>query len=237
MIVVFDSGLGGISSLDNLLNRYPDYEFIFYGDRKNAPYGNRSKEDLINIFDICAEKFVEWGASDVLLQCNTMCSTIDFSKYPFKIHDIIDSTVNEMQDFDSDVSVLVVATAATINAGRYQKALKERGYKNVDAYPLKELAGMIERYALDEEISAYLKKELPDKEYDVLILACTHYPLYQHLFIPYGKNIITSQDLEYDFVSKKDKEKAGLKLCLEKDEDLMKFLQLHLHVPFEWYHD
>gem|GEM_PF-2171674 len=236
MILIYDSGLGGISALNAIVRRYPQRYFVFFGDRKHAPYGNKEKHELISIFENNIERFQRMGVTDIIMQCNTMCSTLDLNKYPFKIHDIISETLKPFKHLDRHKQVLVCATKATINGGRYQKQLKEMGYKNVKAIALRELAGMIERYASESEIEAYLRSELHDERFDYVILACTHYPFYDYLFKKLTTaEIYDSRSLSYDFIGEVDKGKRGLYLDLEKDDKLLQFLDAHLEVEYQWY--
>ena len=48
-IAVMDSGIGGISVLTELIKNFPNQNFLYFGDNDNAPYGNRSKQDLLNL--------------------------------------------------------------------------------------------------------------------------------------------------------------------------------------------
>ncbi|MBR2802784.1 MAG: aspartate/glutamate racemase family protein [Erysipelotrichaceae bacterium] len=236
MIVVFDSGLGGLTALDSLVKRYPQKHFLFYGDRENAPYGNKSVKELRKIFDGHAQRFAQEGVKDVLLQCNTMCSVLDLEAYPFRMHDIISLTLQQCEALPRDSRILVCATAATIKRGRYQQGLQEMGFAQVEGCALKELAGMIERFASKEEVLSYLQEELPAGKFDYVILGCTHYPIHAELFQEVtGGETIDSTDLSYDFLD--EDEEGGLELCLKKDDELEAFLQQQLHVPYRWAHE
>ena len=236
MIVVFDSGLGGLTALDGLVKRYPEKHFLFYGDRENAPYGNKSVKELRRIFDGHARRFEGLGVKDILLQCNTMCSVLDLDAYPFRMHDIISLTLQQCKDLPRDSRILVCATAATIKRGRYQQGLQEMGFTNLEGCALKELAGMIERFTPEEEVFSYLQEELPEGPFDYVILGCTHYPIHASLFREVsGGETIDSTDLSYDFLD--EDEEGGLELCLKKDAQLEDFLQKQLHVPYRWSHE
>ncbi len=71
MIGVFDSGLGGLTVLRALVERFPAASFTYYGDHKNVPYGNRSSAEIVDLTRAATEALFERGARLVLLGCNT----------------------------------------------------------------------------------------------------------------------------------------------------------------------
>ena len=89
--------------------------------------------------------------------------------------------------------ILVCATPATIGSQIYQQAFLQQGV-TVETYALRELAGAIERGESEEELLAMIAEVLTDiRDIDVLVLACTHYPLVRHLFervLPEGVTVV-----------------------------------------------
>lgn len=237
MIGVFDSGLGGTLLLENLAKNYPDQEFLFYANRKNAPFGKKSDEELKVIFNECITYFKSHGCSDLIVACNTLCSTIDFSEYSdIKIHDIISSTVQEL-NVALDSHILLVATTKTISKGRYLEILNQRGYHNISCVALGELAEMVENYASEDEVKAYISSVIPDAKYDAIILGCTHFPAYHNVFKElYGAPIFDSNNLKYQFISKPSN-RGAIYIDLEKDAMLEKFLSQHLKEEYHYYED
>lgn len=234
MILVYDSGLGGLSSLNNLIKKYTEYDFIFFGDRDNAPYGNRSISELRQLFSDNLNNFKQYEISDVIVQCNTLCSSLDFNAYSLPLHDIIAKTLDVFTEINRNSSILVVGTCLTIKQGRYQNSLHKMGFNNVDAYPLKDLATMIEHYTDENIIKDYLLKMLPLKKYDYVILACTHYPFYKEIFSSlFNAKIIDSTNLTYKFNGEKNGS-GKLYLKLIPSLPLKNFLDKHLEVPYKW---
>lgn len=71
MIGVFDSGLGGLTVLRALADRFPDIHFTYLADHAHVPYGNRDSEDIVRLTQVAAEQLFQRGARLVLLGCNT----------------------------------------------------------------------------------------------------------------------------------------------------------------------
>ena len=90
-IGVFDSGVGGLSVFAKLINLLPDENYIYFGDTKNLPYGNKSKEELISIAKNLFDFFEKQNVKAVVMACNTTSATVYDTfkdKYPFKIYPI-----------------------------------------------------------------------------------------------------------------------------------------------------
>lgn len=235
MILVYDSGLGGISALPSLVKKYPHQDFLFFGDREHAPYGNKDPEILQKLFVDNLQKLKQEPIQDIIVQCNTMCSLLDFHSSSYHIHDIIDKTLQKCEVLPHEASILVVGTALTVQKRRYQNGLAKMGFQNVQAVALKELAGLIERFANIEEIRIYLRQELASYHPDYIILACTHYPFYASLFTEItGAICLDSNDLSFDFLSPEIAE-GRLRLFLKQDAQLNNFLDHYLPLPYSWY--
>ena len=70
-IGVFDSGYGGLTVLKEIVNKLPQYDYIYLGDNARAPYGNRSFDTVYQYTLQCVEWFFKQGCSLVILACNT----------------------------------------------------------------------------------------------------------------------------------------------------------------------
>lgn len=192
---IFDSGLGGYSVYHYLVDNGPQIEYVLYADQKNAPYGNKDLDEIYAYAKEGMEWFKRNGIDHVLLACNTVSAlALDKLKKEFpqmKIWGIIDLTLNQIKDSDAKISVL--ATQATCKSHAYKNNWSKP--KNIFELGLKNLVAMIEDGKSEKEIDAYLKEEvsnLPNK--DILILACTHFPLVKDAFEKYfSGSIVDSQ--------------------------------------------
>ena len=97
-IGVFDSGVGGLTVLKSLSDKYKCIDYIYIGDNKYCPYGDKTKEELLNYAKRIVNYFIEKGISIIVIACNTSCSqTLDELKQIYKnitFIGVIDSTID-----------------------------------------------------------------------------------------------------------------------------------------------
>jgi len=185
-IGVFDSGVGGLTVLKALYEEYKNNEYVYIGDNKHNPYGNKSKDELFMYASNIIDYFKSIDIKLVVIGCNTICSNI-FYKLKEKYKDmiligVIDSTIDLFIKTNKK-NVLIIGTENTIKSGIYENRIKDI-CNNVYSIPTKELVPRIEKDLDCKDIIDDLLKKY--KNIDSIILACTHYKLIEHL-IP--KNI------------------------------------------------
>ena len=174
-IGVFDSGIGGLTVLKNLISRFPNNEYIYYGDTKNVPYGNKSIDELKELSQNIIEFLINKNVDIIVIACGTISSNLgDYlkNKYDIKIIDIITPTINYLNNSDYN-KIGVIATSNTINS----KIFSEKINKDVKEIECPQFVPIIEnkRYEeLDYYIDGYLN-QLKDR--DIVVLGCTHYPI------------------------------------------------------------
>ena len=83
-IGVFDSGVGGLTVLKEIYKYYPNEDYIYIGDNKNLPYGEKTKEQLLMYASKIFDYFIKEKVNIVVIACNTMCSNV-FSKLTNKL--------------------------------------------------------------------------------------------------------------------------------------------------------
>ena len=177
---IFDSGLGGYSVFQDLKQHFPDLSTVLYADQKNAPYGNYSKEEILQLAIQAMEWFKSQGISDILLACNTVSSvalTELIEYFPeLRIWGIIDLTLSQLPSNVETVGV--VATQATINSNSYPNKFKSIYKGTMISKALPNLAKSIEDLDDILEINKQLVQGLKGMEAcSHIILGCTHYPL------------------------------------------------------------
>lgn len=181
MIGIFDSGSGGLSVLKEIRKRLPKADVIYLGDIKNAPYGSRSPHELMNLTIRSLNRLRNEGANKIVSACNSVSSSIVLSMLDisgWSSLDMIEMVGPTVKSFrEKEGGILVVATVATVKSGIYQNGFLGIG-KKVDVLAIPDLAGAIE-FGQTEEIEGIIKEALRkvSKEYQYLVLACTHYPL------------------------------------------------------------
>lgn len=180
-IAVYDSGIGGISTLAELKKRLPVEKFLYFGDNGNAPYGNRTKDDLLKIAVNNINYICGFGVKAIVAACNTLSVTVldklrYYSDVPvFGVFPPVETAVL------SGGRTLLLATPVT--AAVYA----EKRLKGVTAIGLNRLAGEIERraFSLGEVNAAEQTSDALslsglsrlDKAgvFDTVILGCTHF--------------------------------------------------------------
>lgn len=182
---IIDSGLGGYRNYLALHKAYPKAAFTFLADQKNAPYGNKSKDELLVIARKNMNFFLSQNIHQVIIACNTMNSLIlDELKDEFKtihFHELVKPTIEALKNSNHQ-SFCVLATQATTNSGIYKKGLEELlPNAKVDGIALPKLVNYIENMEDEELIKAYLHECIPQSNYDAMLLGCTHYPLITHI--------------------------------------------------------
>lgn len=183
MIAIFDSGIGGVTVLKEILKTLPNENYIYYSDSKNNPYGDKSDEEIFNICDRIVKKFIEHECKAVVIACNTASAKAAKKlreKYPEEIIIAIEPAYKMVHDFAYEKPTLVMATKGTIESEKFHKLYEK--YDNHKTYLMacKGLADIIEE-GNEEKIQKYLKENLSEYvgKVENVVLGCTHYPLVQ----------------------------------------------------------
>jgi len=178
----FDSGVGGLSVLKTAWSLMPDENYIYYGDNLNAPYGERS-EDEIKALSLAAGEFLfSKGVKAIVVACNTATSAaIQMMRDQFNLPVIsMEPAVKPALAALSGGKALVLATPATVSQARYLHLLDRLNARDkVVSVGCGGLVELIEAGQTDEEsIHAYLEKRLAflrGERIDAVVLGCTHY--------------------------------------------------------------
>ena len=178
-IGVFDSGIGGLTVLKELMKYHPEQDYIYFGDTKNLPYGTKSKEELLSVASKVVEFLIEQGSQIIFIACGTVSSNIYqelSSKYDIPIVNIIDATVAEMKR-RKITDLAVIATPATINSHIFKDKLCDI---NVMEISCSQFVPIIENKIDSKLKPIYIEQYLKDVKREGikdLVLGCTHYPL------------------------------------------------------------
>ena len=169
---VYDSGIGGMTLLAQCRKIMPWQNFYYFGDNINAPYGGKSKSELLSLARRAMDYFSLLNVSAVLIACNTVtteCIAELRKEYSFPIV----GTEPAVRCGIGYKKLLVLATAATLRSGEYERLTKEREGETVCFSPSK-LVPEIERNApFFENIG--IADHLPPFAPDGVVLGCTHY--------------------------------------------------------------
>ncbi len=178
-IGVFDSGIGGLTVLKELIKYHRNNEYIYYGDTINVPYGNKSKEKLMNIASNIIEFFIKEKVDIIVIACGTISSTIFNElklRYQIPLYNVIDSTIHYLNDNNID-NICVLATEKTIASHTFKNRLK---VDNIVEISCPNFVPIIEDRIYKDKLQSSLEVYLSSIKYtDInnIILGCTHYPL------------------------------------------------------------
>lgn len=188
MIGIFDSGSGGLSVLKALRERAPHADVVYFGDIKNAPYGEKNREELGALTVLGIEKLIQEGATEIVSACNSVSVSIVLPM--FEILDLPHANIIEMVGptvaafKESGARVLVLATRATVESGVYPESFRMVGVEAHSA-AIPGLVPLIEagagRDAVRAEIDAALRPHIA-AGYTHIVLGCTHFPLVRGVF-------------------------------------------------------
>ena len=185
-IGVFDSGVGGISVLRELVALMPNENFIFYGDSKNAPYGTKTLEEVRKLTLADAEYLMTQNVKALVVACNTATSAaihILREKYQKEIPVIgIEPALKPAVSVKENPRVLVMATPMTLREKKFHNLMQKfQDQAEIISLPCPGLVEFVERGELSGEALEHFLKNLfapyQERKVDAVVLGCTHYPL------------------------------------------------------------
>lgn len=186
-IGIFDSGVGGLTVLQEMEKALPHTNLVYVGDNKNCPYGDKTKEALYHCASKVVEYFIRKNIHMIVLACNTTSANIldDLRvNYPdVNFIGVIDSTVQSFLKKNKK-EVLVVATKATVKSNKYEQTIHlYNKHIKVHSLATKKLVPLIESGEYKQGIQSVLSDYLKDYHLiDSIILGCTHYPIIMSQF-------------------------------------------------------
>lgn len=198
-IGVFDSGLGGLTTVKELKKILPCEDIIYFGDTGRVPYGNRSKETIKKYATQDVEFLKSLGVKTIIAACGTVSSVAEDVKEKIDVGftGVVKPTSLAAYNATKNRKIGVIGTAATINSGSYERELK-RLDSSLEVFskacPL--FVPLVENGFISETdpivrmtVERYLIS-LKDIGVDTLILGCTHYPIIREVIQDVmGKNV------------------------------------------------
>lgn len=180
-IGIFDSGIGGVTVLKEIIKILPNENYIYYSDSQNNPYGDKTDEELYNICDNIISGFIKQNCKAIVIACNT-ASAKSAERLRKKYQQIpiiaIEPAYKMVYDFAYEKTTLVMATKGTIESEKFHKLYNK--YDNNKTYLMAcpGLADIIEE-GDKQKIEKYLQDNLSEYKNKVqnVVLGCTHYPL------------------------------------------------------------
>ncbi len=182
-IAVFDSGVGGISVLRQLLEQMPGERYLYYGDSANAPYGTRPTEEIRSLVLAVAEKLVARGVKALVVACNTAtAAAIDTLRatYPDLIVVGIEPAVKLAAQQFPQGRIGVMATPVTLREEKFRHLVeKVASHCDIVTLPAPGLPELVEQGKANSPESRALLEQILNPwrgKLDAVVLGCTHYP-------------------------------------------------------------
>lgn len=201
-IGIFDSGVGGTSIWKEIQELLPNEDTIYLADSKNAPYGEKSQQEILQLSIKNTEHLLQQQCKLIVVACNT--ATTNAIKYLRDTYNVpfigIEPAIKPAALQSTSKTVGVLATKGTLASSLFHSTARDHaGNSLIIEQQGKGLVELIERGALHspetrELLHGYIKPML-DKGIDYLVLGCTHYPYLIPLLeemLPEGVTIIDS---------------------------------------------
>jgi glutamate racemase len=187
-IAVFDSGIGGLTVLHELLVSLPQESYLYLGDTAGFPYGTKSVDWLRPRVAQCTRYLLDRGSKLLVVACNSAtAAAADVVREVAAEHEVEALTVvGPEAEIAAAITgsgrVGVLATPTTVQGGAYRRALDAQGRElEVTEVPAPDLAPMIQNgFPFDQRVMETARSycaPLKSAGVDTLILGCTHYPL------------------------------------------------------------
>ncbi|HEV3157833.1 MAG TPA: glutamate racemase [Candidatus Baltobacteraceae bacterium] len=187
MLGILDSGLGGLTVLRRLRERLPTVDLVYLADQAHVPYGDRSDADVLGYLEETLSILRGRGVAAVVMGCNTTCAVAHRAGWPaspLRVLDIIDTAVQAVVK-NTARRIGILATTATARSGAYGTAIRRLAPdREVREFAAPELVPLIEAGELTgtRVRDAVARACSPLGDIDLLVLACTHFPLLREHF-------------------------------------------------------
>lgn len=181
-IAVFDSGVGGISVLKELIACMPQERYLYFGDSANAPYGSRTTEEVRALTLVAAERLYNRGIKALVVACNTATAAAinDLrERYPDIVVIGIEPALKMATDRFPTGRVGIMATQVTLREEKLEHLVERFPEARVERIPAPGLVELVEQgKAQSAETQALLERILSPYrgKLDAIVLGCTHYP-------------------------------------------------------------
>lgn len=181
-IAVFDSGIGGVSVLKELIACMPQERYLYFGDSANAPYGSRTTQQVRELTLAAAEMLYARGIKALVVACNTAtAAAIDDlrERYPDIVVIGIEPALKMAVDRFPTGRVGIMATQVTLREEKLGQLMDRFPQVQVEKIPAPGLVELVEQgKAKSAECEAFLREILMPYQgkLDALVLGCTHYP-------------------------------------------------------------
>lgn len=206
-IGLFDSGLGGLSVLSSFIHHHSflsSKEFIYIGDTKRCPYGDRSKSEIKEFVGQLTDWLIKEGAEAIIMACNTSAALIGDEieqSCPVKVYNLLNPSAQYIREAGfSNIGVIATRSTARSKAfsreiRRFNPAARVTELGCPDLVPIVE-SGMAEHPMAKAALKPYVE-ELLKEGAEAIIFGCTHYPFLRKALL---SNLAESTDRRVELI-------------------------------------
>ncbi len=186
-IGVFDSGIGGLTVLRELIQKFPEENFLYLGDTARLPYGSKSAATVRKYSEQNMNFLVSRDVKAIVVACNTASSQVSeqiFNGLP--VYNVIDPGSLLAVQKTKNKKIAVLGTRATIKSDIYKKKIQTIDSSiEVQSIACPLFVSLAEEGWYDEPVTEIIAKkylqDLSNHNVDTVILGCTHYPLLKNV--------------------------------------------------------
>ncbi len=198
MIGVFDSGIGGLTLLHEIIKQLPNENYCYYADSLNVPYSTKSEEEISCFVNNAAHFFIKNNVKAIVLACNTATNVcVEDLRYKYPDLPIIAIQPAVKVAVDNDVEkrkILVCATPITLRSLRFENLLQSLNAHNlVERMAMPELVKFAENENFStKEVIDYLEESLKQvdiQQFGSIVLGCTHFTYFEPIFNKIAPNL------------------------------------------------
>jgi len=212
-IGIFDSGIGGLTVVAEIIKQLPNENVIYFGDTGRYPYGPRSREIIKRFSRQNINFLLEKGVKFIVVACNTASAyALEYVKriYSIPMIGVVKPGSEAAANFTGNGRIGVIGTEGTVTSCAYQKALRKINKSfRIIAKPCPLFVSLAEEGYIDKPAALLIAKdylsEIKRKKIDTLVLGCTHYPLLKNVIANVmGKGVTLVDSAEQTATAVKD---------------------------------
>ncbi len=234
-IGVFDSGLGGLTVVREIMRNLPEEKIVYFGDTARVPYGSKSKETILRYSRQIVRFLKTKQVKAIVVACNTASAlALDEieQELDLPVIGVVKPGAEMALNTTKNKRIGVIATESTIRSGLYRRLIREKD-PSVQVFeqacPL--FVPLVEegwtKDPVTEEVARRYLKELLEQEIDTLIMGCTHFPLLRSLLAGVTGEKVNLVNPAYETARALDTLLRSLGLrredCPEAEEDREKY--------------
>jgi len=184
-IGVFDSGLGGLTVVKELIHELPNERIVYFGDTARVPYGTKSSDTIIRYSREIVRALLKYKVKMIVVACNTASSlALDVLKKEFDLPllGVIEPGARKAVAITRNKKVGIIATSSTVKSGKYAGKIVQLDKRiSVESQSCPLFVPLVEEgwfdHAVTFTVAKHYLKDIKKSNVDTLILGCTHYPL------------------------------------------------------------